>query len=133
MTKKEMEVKEKKTIDNTEGEPTKKGIYFTPPVDIFETEEAITLMADVPGASQEGLDIDLREGILTITADVPEPEKKGDVVYKEYDVGGFTRRFQIGKEIDQEKITAELDSGVLTLNLPKAESLKPRKIPVSVG
>ncbi len=133
MTKKEMEVKEKKAIDSTEGEPTKKGIYFTPPVDIFETEEAITLLADVPGAAKEGLDIDLREGVLTITADVEEPEQKGEPVYKEYDVGGFTRRFQIGKEIDQEKITAELESGVLTVHLPKAESLKPRKIPVSVG
>lgn len=125
-----MEVKEKKEIDSAEGEPTKKGLYFTPAVDIFETEDTVTLQADVPGATKEGLDIDLREGILTITADVGEPESKGRTVYREYQVGGFTRRFQMGKDIDQKKITAELENGVLTVNLPKAEQLKPRKIEV---
>ena len=133
MTKKEMELKEKQTIDKAEGEPTKKGVYFTPHVDIFETEDAITLQADVPGATQDGLDIDLREGVLTLTADVDVPEDKGKLVFREYQVGGFTRRFQVGKDIDQEKISAALDCGVLTLTLPKAESLKPRKIPVKTG
>ena len=131
MSEKKLQVKEKKTIDKAEGEPTKKGAYFTPLVDIYENDEGIILKADLPGATEENLDIDLREGILTITASVqPAEESPGELVYREYDVGGFTRSFRVGKDVDQKKISAELKNGVLGLFLPKAEQMKPRKIPV---
>lgn len=133
MSKKEMEVKEKQAIDKSKGEPTQNGNYFSPHVDIFESDDAITLLADVPGAVKEGLDIDLREGVLTLTAKVEPAGEKGRLVYHEYDVGGFMRKFHVGKDIEQGKITAKLDNGVLQVNLPKAEDFKPRKIPVSVG
>jgi HSP20 family protein len=130
MAEKKLQVKEKKAIDKSEGEPTKKGVYFTPLVDIYETDDGITLKADLPGADEKNLDIDLREGILTITAPVEPPAAQEQLVYREYEVGGFTRSFRVGKDVDQQKISAKLKDGVLDLFLPKAEQMKPRKIPV---
>jgi HSP20 family protein len=129
--KKELQVAPKKEIESAGGEPTKNGIYFTPHVDIYETDDAIEVVADMPGVSTGDLDIDLREGVLTITGTVKSPYDGMSPIYREYDVGGFARRFQVGEAIDQAKITANLECGVLTLTLPKAEKLKPRKITVS--
>ena len=130
MADKELQAKEKQAIDKTEGEPTKRGVYFTPLVDIYENKDGITIKADVPGTEEGNVDIDLREGVLTMTATVEPPENKGKLVYGEYDIGGYTRSFRVGKAIDQNKITGDLSNGVLTVFLPKAEHLKPRKIQV---
>ena len=130
--KKALQVAEKKSIDKTEGEPTRHGLWFTPLVDIYETESEIVVKADVPGVTKDNLDIDLRDGILSIVAQV-EPADYGELVYQEYEIGGFARRFQVGEDIDQDKITASLDNGVLTLHLPKADRHRPRKIEVKVG
>ena len=131
--KKELAVTEKKAIDKSAGEPTKHGLVFTPSVDIYETEQEIVVKADLPGVSKDGLDIDLRDGVLTLTAQVEQPADSERLVYQEYQVGGFARKFQVGETIDQTKISAKLDKGVLTLTLPKADRLKPRKIDVKVS
>lgn len=129
--KKELQVKEKQSIDKASGEPIRKGLYFTPQVDIYETDSAITLEADMPGVSRENVDIDLREGVLTVTGSVDfEPQGESKLVYKEYEMGGYTRKFQVGEGVDQSKITANMDCGVLRVLLPKAEKLKPRKISI---
>jgi HSP20 family protein len=129
--KKELQVSNKKAIEKTSGEPTREGVTFVPDVDITESGEAITLYADLPGAEKEGLNIDVREGVLTLTATVKPVEKNHRLIYHEYDIGGFTRRFTLGEQIDQNRIEASLNNGILKLVLHKAEAAKPRKIKVS--
>jgi len=127
--KKELEVSKKK-IEKRESEPTREGITYIPDVDIIEDANAITVRADLPGVSKEKLDIDVDEGILTLTGTVEPPQAHLRPVYQEYEVGGFSRRFTLGEKLDQDKISAKVDNGVLTLVLPKAAAAKPRKIEI---
>jgi len=128
---KELQVANKKAIEKSSGEPTREGVSFIPDVDITENGDAITLYADLPGAKKEDLSIDVREGVLTLTATVPPVEKNHRLIYHEYDIGGYSRRFTLGEQIDQSKIEASLNNGILTLVLHKAEAAKPRKIKIS--
>ena len=112
-------------------EQTRSGPVFIPPVDIFETENEINLMADMPGVKQGDVDIDLRENVLTIAGEITpfEGGNEEDLLI-EYEVGRYFRQFTIPELIDQEKIDAQLSDGVLKLMLPKAEKAKPRKIEI---
>lgn len=126
------------TADNPAGAPsaehTKTGPTFVPEVDIFETEKELTLIADMPGVKPENLDIDLRENTLTLYGNVDRPEGEGEVdVYREYYTGKYYRQFSLSEVIDQEKIDAKLNNGVLRLTLPKIEKATPRKIEVKAG
>jgi len=131
--KREMEAQEKQAIETSAGEPTREGLWFRPHVDIYETEAGITLRCDMPGVAKDGLDIDLREDTLTVIGRVATVAENRRLIYHEYDVGGFSRQFRVGEAIDQTKISAALADGVLTVTLPKAEKLLPRKIEVTVG
>jgi HSP20 family protein len=112
-------------------EQTRPGPVFTPAVDIFETENAITVLADMPGVKAENLDIDLRESVLTLTGQVTPPQgAKESSVLQEYRTGTFFRRFTLSETIDQAKIDAQLTDGVLRLELPKVEKARPRQITV---
>jgi HSP20 family molecular chaperone IbpA len=112
-------------------EQTRPGRTFVPAVDIFETEKAITLIADMPGVSSESLDIDLRENILTLAGEVENPQPKTETdLMREYYTGKYFRQFTLSEVIDQAKIDAKLTDGVLRLDLPKVEKAKPRKITV---
>ncbi len=128
--KKELQVTPKKSIEKSAGEPTRENVSFMPDVDIVEDNESITLYADMPGVTKDNLSIDVQDSVLTLTATVNPLPEHHRLVYREYDVGGFSRRFTLGERIDQSKITAKLENGVLTLNLPKAEEAKPRKIEI---
>lgn len=120
-----------KTQVTKPAEPTKPGPVFTPAVDIFETDEEITLLADMPGAKTAGMNIDLRENTLTLDADVGSPEGPDEAdVLREYRTGKYFRQFTLSQMIDQGKIRAELKDGVLRLSLPKVEAAKPQKINV---
>jgi len=130
---KEIKVREKEEIKKDEGEPTQAGVYYSPAVDIFETDEAITLLADLPGVERDNLSINVEDRHLTITGLVSEPESRLQSVYSEYGVGGYTRSFRLSDTIDQTRISAALNDGVLTLVLPKADRLKPRKIEISAS
>jgi HSP20 family protein len=130
---KEMTLREKEAIEQGDGEPTRAGVYYSPAVDIYETEEAITVYADLPGVAKEGLDINVEDNKLTITGAVAEPDERLQSIYYEYGVGGYTRSFQLGNAIDQPKINAALKDGVLELVLPKAEKLRPRKIEIATA
>ena len=115
-------------------EHTRPGPVYKPPVDIFESESGITLVADMPGVRADDLEVDLREGVLSITGRVVPPEGEGETdVVREYNHGTFYRQFSLADTIDQSKIEAKLTSGVLTLELPKAEAAKPRQIPVKTA
>jgi HSP20 family protein len=129
--KKEISIGKKEEIKKNEGEPTQAGVFFSPAVDIFETEEAITLLADLPGVDKDKLNINVEDRQLTITGLVEEPAERLQSVYTEFGIGGFTRSFRLGDAIDRAKIEASLKDGVLTLVLPKADRVKPRKIEIA--
>ena len=130
---KALEAQDKQEVEGTL-ERTRPGLTFTPAVDIFETEKAITLIADMPGVRSENLDIDLREDVLTLSGEPDVPGKEGETpILEEYRIGRYVRRFTLSDVIDQSKIEAEISNGVLTLVLPKAEKAVPRKISVKAG
>lgn len=130
---KEIKVREKQEL-NTPAEQTTPGPVFTPEVDIFETEKEITLLADVPGATADRLNVDLRDSVLTITAatDAARGADEEDVLI-EYETGRYMRQFTLSEVIDQAKIDARLADGVLRLSLPKVEKATPRKIAIKTG
>jgi HSP20 family molecular chaperone IbpA len=130
---KDLQVKEKQEL-SSQAEQTRPGLVFTPNVDIFETENEITLLADLPGVMADNLDIDLKENILAITGEVePYEEENEDAVMIEFEIGKYHRQFTISSVIDQSKIDAKLEDGVLRLSLPKVEKAVPRKIEVQTG
>ncbi|MBE0596818.1 MAG: Hsp20/alpha crystallin family protein [Desulfuromonadales bacterium] len=104
--------------------------HIRPAVDIFETEQGLHLLADLPGVGKEGLSIDIHNGVLTIQgkgAELPGRQR----LLREFDLVSYYRQFQLPEEIDAEKVSAELKNGVLTLQLPKAEAAKPRRIEIT--
>ena len=109
---------------------TREGRYFEPPVDIYETDEALVVRADIPGALPEDVETHLEDSLLTITATVRPVEEKWRPAYQEYAVGHYQRQFRLGQQIDQAKISAALKDGVLTLTLPKVDTARPRRIQV---
>lgn len=128
-----LQAQEKKEVSSP-AETTRSGATFTPAVDIFETETAITLLADMPGVAPENLNIDLRENTLTLEGDVESQESAEETaILREYPVGKYFRQFTLSEVVNQEKIEANLKDGVLHLNLPKVEKATPRKITVSAG
>jgi len=112
-------------------EQTRPGAVYSPSVDIFENDNAITVLADMPGVKAQDLKIDLRESVLTLTGRVTPPDsaKESDVL-REYQPGTFFRQFTLSETIDQAKIDAKLADGVLRLELPKVEKARPRQITV---
>ena len=132
-TTKELQAKEKMEAASPV-EQTKPGKVFTPAVDIFETEKEITLLADLPGVKTEHLTIDLNDNVLTLTGEVKplEGPDEEDILI-EYEVGNYYRQFTLSEVIDQNKIDAQLNDGVLRLTLPKVEKATPRKITIKAG
>jgi HSP20 family molecular chaperone IbpA len=127
---KELKVREKQEVDYS-AEQTRPGVHFTPSVDIFETDKEITLLADMPGVRPDDLTIDLRENTLTLEGDISPSGGDGEaLIYQEYTTGRFYRQFSLSEMIDQGKIDAKLQGGVLRLTLPKVEKATPRKISV---
>ena len=106
--------------------------YITPPVDIFETKDGLTVVADLPGVEQNALDVRVADGILTIQGRTAHAAP-GTPIDREYELLHFYRQFELPEEVDAEKIAAELKHGVLTLRLPKKEKAKPRKVEVSIA
>ncbi|WP_319407869.1 Hsp20/alpha crystallin family protein [uncultured Desulfosarcina sp.] len=130
---KEMKVMEKQAVA-IPAEQTKPGPVFTPNVDIFETEQAITLLVDMPGVKTDDLNVDLRDDTLTLTGDVsPDVGAPGEKIFVEYETGRYYRQFSLSEVIAQEKIDAKLRDGVLRLTLPKVEKATPRRIAVQAG
>jgi HSP20 family protein len=104
---------------------------YVPRCDIWEDDREVILLADLPGVTPENLDIRFENRELTVHGRVPARQQEGvEFIYGEYGVGDFHRTFTIGEAIDAEKISAEVRNGVLTLHLPKAEKMKPRRIEV---
>lgn len=125
-----LQAREGREVTST-AEATRPGALLTPPVDIFEDQHAITLVADMPGVKSQHLTIDLHEGVLTITGHADAAEGPNEtVMIREYPAGTYQRSFSLSEAIDQGKIEAALKNGVLRLRLPKAEKAKPRQIAI---
>jgi len=131
--KKEIAMRGKDAIDRQAGEPTRSGDWYLPHVDITDDGEAVAVVADMPGVAKEDLEIDVRDQVLTISGPVKEPEGRLRPVYSEYGVGGFSRRFTLGSDVDPARIEAELKDGVLRVLLRKADRLRPRKVEIKAG
>jgi HSP20 family molecular chaperone IbpA len=116
------------TVERTRG-----GMTYSPRIDIWEAEDELVLYADLPGVAPEDLDIRFENRELTINGKVTPRHSDIQFLYGEYGIGDFFRTFAIGEAIDSEKISAELNNGVLTLHLPKTEKVKPRRIEVKSG
>lgn len=106
--------------------------YIRPAVNIIETEEGLTLTADIPGATKENLDINVEKGILTISAPITH-KQQGQPAYREFELANYYRQFSIPESLDHEKAKADYANGILTLRVPKAEAAKPKRISVQVG
>jgi HSP20 family molecular chaperone IbpA len=104
---------------------------LVPPVDIVEDTNGITLMADMPGVGKEALSIGVEGDTLTIEGSVALNESERlQNVYAEIRVAQYKRSFVLSRDLDTEKIDAKLANGVLTLQIPKVERAKPRRIEV---
>jgi len=110
-----------------------RGVTFTPRVDILETEEELVLYADLPGVTQDGVDIRFENGELSLHARRPQTVGQNQPWLFENETGDFFRAFRISEQVDAGRIWAELKNGVLTLHLPKVEAAKPRKITIKGG
>jgi HSP20 family molecular chaperone IbpA len=103
--------------------------YALPPVDIYEEEDRLVVLADLPGVQKDGLSVRVEQGILTIEGR-PEGAMAGNAIRREFALIPFYRQFQVTEVIDPEKIRASLKHGVLRLDLHKAEKARPRQVPV---
>jgi len=124
--------KEKEELEITEGaERTREVRCFVPRADIYEIEDQVVIVADVPGAGEDSIDITIEKDVLTINAyiDSVDPESYS-LTYAEYGSGDYQRSFKLSSEIDREKIEATIKDGVLRLFLPKAPEAQTRKISV---
>lgn len=112
-------------------ERTRSGCCYRPNVDILEQQDELLVLADVPGAKSDSIDVKFEDGMLEIRAAVtPRHGDHEEHLLQEYGVGDYYRSFQVSEDIDAAKIAAEYAEGVLTLHLPKSEAAKPRKIAV---
>ena len=106
--------------------------YMTPPVDIYETPESLVVIADLPGIDPAHLEVRVDQNILTLRSHTQD-QMSGDLRYREYALVSFFRQFELGEQIDQDCIRADLKHGVLTLTLPKAAKAQPRAIPINAA
>lgn len=106
--------------------------YQIPPVDIFESEGGLTVVVDLPGVSRESVEVRVDNGVLTIQGK-NAPKATGMSVASEFALYDYFRQFQLSDQVDQEKISADLKCGVLTLRLPRMAKAQPRQIPIQVS
>jgi HSP20 family molecular chaperone IbpA len=129
--KQELQVQEKREV-NASRESTRPTRAFVPSADIYESENALTVVLEMPGVNKGNVDVNIEDGVLTVDGRIDFTKYDGlQPVYSEYNVGPFRRTFQISSQIDHSKIAAQMQNGIMTLELPKAETAKPRRIQVS--
>ena len=116
-------------LEKSEKAARPEGVYLAPPVDVYETDEGLTLLADVPGLDEKSLYISVDKGILTLEGSAAVPG--ADQLYREFSMAGYWRQFQIPDMFDAAKAEADMKGGVLTLHIPKTETAKPKRIEVT--
>jgi HSP20 family molecular chaperone IbpA len=130
-TPQELQVQPKREVEKKQ-ERTAPSAAYLPATDIFETDQALTVIMEMPGVSKENVEVNVENDVATIEGRIDFSKYEGiRPVYTEYNVGNYVRSFQLSSKIEQGAISAELKDGVMTLVLPKAERAKPRKIAVA--
>ena len=126
-----LEVQEKKELVSKE-EKTVPARYYVPTTDIYETEDALTLVMEMPGVDKQAVDVNVENDVLRVEARIDFSKYEGlEPLYTEYNIGYFARSFNLSNKIDQQQISAQLDDGVLTLTLKKAKEALLKRIPVN--
>jgi len=112
------------------------GRALLPAVDVSESEDAYHVTAELPGVNKDDLDITINDGVLTINAETrheSEQKEKGRMIRQERRYGKFVRSMRLGGDVEEDRVKANYEDGVLHLTLPKSEDVKPRKIDVEVN
>ncbi len=133
MADQEIQVSEKQEVTPEKGELTYEGVYFTPAVDIYETDKELILIADMPGVAAGDVEMDLKDDVLSIIGRTTPSQEEGETLLTEYRTGSYFRNFLVTDAVDQGAITASLADGVLKGGLPKAAKAVPRKIQITGG
>jgi HSP20 family molecular chaperone IbpA len=127
----ELQVQQKREVEKAQ-ESTTPMRAFLPVTDIYETEQALTLVMEMPGVGKDGLDVNVDSGVLTVEGRINFDKYNGlQPLYTEYNIGPYRRSFRLPSQINQDGITAEITDGVVTLVLPKAEEARPRRITIT--
>ncbi len=119
------------TRENRDADRAQVDQFIAPPASVIEAGEGYTLELEMPGVTKDGLDISVENNELTIVGQRSLPTVQGTLIHHESRPNNFRRTFELDPSIDADKISAKIEQGLVTLTLPKAEHVKPRKISVS--
>jgi HSP20 family protein len=113
---------------------TRSGEFWYPAVDVKESKDAYRVMMELPGLSKDDVQISLEDGLLVVKGEkkTEQEKKEDDYHYYERRFGKFERMFRINSEIKQDQVEASFKDGILTIELPKAETAKPKQIAINV-
>ncbi len=126
----ELQVQKKRELENKE-ETTIPARVFVPAADIYEAENGLTVILEMPGVEKKNVEINIEDGVLNVEGRIDLTKYQGlQPLYTEYNIGHYSRSFRVSNKIDQNKIAAEMKDGILSLTLPKVEEAKPRTIQV---
>jgi len=130
----EVAVTDKREVDTRVHQELRSGNWFVPATDIYEAEDKVVLMMDMPGVCFDCVHVNIVDDELVVTGHVTHGEDQDDyVLYREYDVGHYHRHFGLPDAIDRNAIEAIVSNGVLAVTMPKVEEVKPRRIPIRVA
>jgi len=131
VSKQELQVQQKRQVEEKE-EATIPVRQFLPNADIYETETALTVVLEMPGVEKTNVEVAVEGGVLKVYGRIDFSKYEGlQPIYTEYNIGHYARSFRLLSKIDQTKIEAQMNDGVLSLVLPKVEEAKPRAISVT--
>lgn len=126
-----LEVQEKKELVSKD-ETTVPARYYVPTTDIYESDDTLTVVMEIPGVEKNSIDINVENDVLRVEGQISFGNYEGlEPLYTEYNVGHFARSFTLSNKIDQQQISAQLEEGVLTLVLRKAKEAQPRRIAIT--
>jgi HSP20 family protein len=127
----QLQVQRKREHEKRE-ETTIPARVFVPTADIYETKDALTVILEMPGVEKHNITVRVEDGLLYVEGRLDLAKYQGlQPLYIEYNIGHYSRSFQLSSKIDQTKIAAALNDGVLSLTLPKVEEAKPRVITIN--
>ena len=129
-SKQELQVQQKRELEKKEETTIPARIFLSTAV-IYETEDALSVILEMPGVEKNNVDVRVEGGVLKVEGRLDFSKYQGlQPLYTEYNVGHYFRSFQLSSKIDRNRIEAELKEGVLALTLPKVEEAKPRTIQI---
>lgn len=108
-------------------------LTYQPNVDICDCGAEVLIVADIPGARTDGIEVSFEDGVLSLHAKVPARDLPGRAVRQEYGIGNYRRSFRLGDDFDASQITAAYRHGVLMIHVPRLAAVLPRKVEVRAG